>query len=51
MVNHAARPEIYTLSRYLTDVGVAVRADNWDAAGAAWSEFQRYESEIKERVY
>jgi len=51
MANHAARPEVYTLSRYLTDVGVAVRADDWGAAEAAWSEFQRYESEIKERAY
>ncbi|MBW4964110.1 cytochrome c peroxidase [Sulfitobacter sp. CW3] len=51
MSNHAARPEIYALSRYLADVGVAVRADDWGAAEAAWSEFQRYESEIKERVY
>lgn len=51
MANHAARPEIYALSRYLTDVGVAVRADDWDAAETVWSQFQRYESEIKDRVY
>lgn len=40
MVNLKARPQIYDLSKRLSEVGFAVRNSDWQAADKSWSKFK-----------
>ena len=51
MENLSARPEIYALAERLTDVGTAVRAEDWEAAEASWMLFKADAAAIEERAF
>lgn len=51
MVNLAARPEVYALAARLSEIGTAVRAEDWDAAEAGWALFKNDAAMIEERAY
>jgi len=51
MENLSARPEIYELANRLADVGIAVRAEDWEAADVSWSLFKKDAAAIEERAF
>ncbi|TCD13344.1 cytochrome C [Oricola cellulosilytica] len=51
MSNLSARPEVYALAERLTEVGAAVRAEDWVAAEARWSAFRAEANAIEERAF
>ena len=51
MSNLAGRPEVYALAERLAQVGVAVRAGDWETAEAHWTAFRDAADTIEERAF
>lgn len=51
MSNLAAKPEVYALAKRLTEVGAAVRQEDWPNAEASWSAFVAQAQAIEERAF
>ena len=51
MANLTARPEVYALAELLAEIGISVRAQDWEAAEAKWSLFKADTTAIEERAF
>ncbi|MGH1332053.1 MAG: cytochrome c peroxidase [Paracoccaceae bacterium] len=51
MANLSARPEIYALANKLTEVGTAVRGEDWASALTNWNQFKEDATALEERAY
>ena len=51
MKNLAAKPDVYRLAGILNQVADYIRADDWEAANAAWGEFKTLQDNVAEGMF